>query len=195
MKIMALKQLQQANPTMYDPIKIDTVALQELGWSNPEQFFAPPQAQQAPPPEMVKMQVEAKAKETDSQARMIKAQADAKLADAKAGEIASGGGDKAKGLAAAGPSPLDEIKAKTALMDAHTNAKRAEIERAKLAFDDANDQEDRASKEKLELLQMGKEMILHPQEAPIAEQFVDKAEGPSKGKKALENPRPADKKD
>jgi len=51
MKITALKQLQQANPSMYDPIAIDVAALQAIGWSNPSQFMAPPNAQASPPPE------------------------------------------------------------------------------------------------------------------------------------------------
>ena len=49
MKIIALKQLQSGNPTMYDPIAIDTAAMQAMGWSNPQQFFAPPAAQAAAP--------------------------------------------------------------------------------------------------------------------------------------------------
>ena len=42
MKIMGLKQLQAGNPSLYDPIAIDTAALQAMGWSNPEQFMVPP---------------------------------------------------------------------------------------------------------------------------------------------------------
>ena len=75
MKIMALKQLQQSNPSMYDPIAIDTAALQAIGWSNPSQFLAPPNAQAAPPPEMQQMQSKMAAEQKDSQARMMMAQA------------------------------------------------------------------------------------------------------------------------
>ena len=52
MKIMALKELQKQNPTMYDPIAIDTAALQAIGWSNPQQFLLPVEAQGKMPPEM-----------------------------------------------------------------------------------------------------------------------------------------------
>jgi hypothetical protein len=62
MKIMALKQLQAAQPGLYDPIAVDMAALQAIGWNNPTQFMAPPNAQGAPPPEMMKMQADAKAK-------------------------------------------------------------------------------------------------------------------------------------
>ena len=36
MKIVALKQIQAQNPTLYDPIAIDKAALQAVGWSNPD---------------------------------------------------------------------------------------------------------------------------------------------------------------
>jgi hypothetical protein len=182
MKVMALKQLQAANPTMYDPIKIDTVAMQAMGWSNPEQFFAPPQAQQAPPPEMQKMQAEAQAKTLDSQARMITAKA--KEAEIQAKIQQMGHETAQKGLAAGqnGPTDLDKVKVQTALMDAHTRAKLAEMKRGETLLRDANDQEDRASREKLELLELGKELVLHPENAPVANPLVDEAEGKSEGK-------------
>lgn len=87
MKIMALKQLQAANPTMYDPIAVDKAALQAIGWNNPEQFMAPPEAQGKAPPEMQKAQAELALKKQDLdtkafaakgkvQADMMRAQAD-----------------------------------------------------------------------------------------------------------------------
>jgi hypothetical protein len=180
LKVAALKQLQAASQSLYDPIAIDTLALQTLGWSNPQQFFAPPQAQQQPPPEMVKMQQEGQAALLKGQASMVKAQADSAVAKAKVAEIGQGG---EKGLAAAGPTPIDFMKAKATLMDANTRSRQVDVKRAEVALNDANSQEERQSKEKLELLQMGKEMILHPEEAPIAEQFADKAEGAAAGGK------------
>lgn len=50
MKVMGLKQLSAGNP-MYDPIAVDTACLQAMGWSNPNQFFAPPQAMGKPSPD------------------------------------------------------------------------------------------------------------------------------------------------
>ena len=52
MKVVALKQIQGQNPSLYDPIAIDTAALQAIGWSNPEQFMAPMSSQGKMPPEM-----------------------------------------------------------------------------------------------------------------------------------------------
>ena len=191
MKIMALKQLQSASPTLYDPIAIDTAALQAMGWSDPEQFFAPPQAQSNPPPEMVKMQQEGQAKLQDSQSKMIMAQAKVAEVKAKTAEMqinASRSGDNQN-------MPMEAAKAKAALMDADTRAKEAELKRGDIALRDAQEQEDRASREKVELLEMAKELILHPQEAPIAGAAVGSIEkgqnnpgesenGPEKSEKA-----------
>jgi hypothetical protein len=68
------------------------------------------------------------------------------------------------------------MKAHADLMDAQTRAKGLEVKRAEVAFKDANAQEDRQSKEKMELLEIGKEVVLHPQEAAVAEPFVKAAD-------------------
>ena len=83
MKIMALKQLQQQNQSMYDPLAIDRVAIQALGWGNPDQFFAPPSAQQQPPPEVLQGMEELKIKHQDADARTLLAQSKAKEVNAK----------------------------------------------------------------------------------------------------------------
>ena len=113
MKIMAMKQLQAANPGMYDAKAIDLAAMKAIGWSNPEQFMAKPEQQAQIPPEMQKVMAEvqilkqeADAKsmvaqasvqeaQTDAQARMMDAQTKQMLAQAKMIEAQSkaGGGD------------------------------------------------------------------------------------------------------
>jgi len=80
-KVMALKQLQGLSPSLYDPIAVDTAALQALGWNNPEQFFVPPSAMNKPPLEVQQGMEELKLKQGDQQlkreALQQKAQADA----------------------------------------------------------------------------------------------------------------------
>ena len=97
MKVAALKQLSAASPALYDPIAVDTAALQALGWTNPTQFLAPQTG--APPPEMIqaqaKMQNEAMSAQSrmlDSQTRAKQGEADAALAMARAKEILSKAG-------------------------------------------------------------------------------------------------------
>ena len=83
MKIVALKQIQAQNPTLYDPIAIDKAALQAVGWSNPEQFMIPPSAQGSPPPEMQKQMAELQIKKQDSDAKLMTAKGKLALDQAK----------------------------------------------------------------------------------------------------------------
>jgi hypothetical protein len=75
MKIMALKQLQAANPSLYDAVAIDRAALQAIGWNNPEQFMAPQDKQATPPPEVLKGMAEMQIKKQDADVRMMTAKA------------------------------------------------------------------------------------------------------------------------
>ena len=44
LKMMALKQLQQLQPEMYDARKVDEIILRSLGFDDPQEFFVPPAA-------------------------------------------------------------------------------------------------------------------------------------------------------
>ena len=87
MKVAALKQLQAGNQSLYDPIAIDTAALQALGFNNPQQFFAPPSAMAKPPPELQQAQAELALKNKTADTAAMKAQSDAQLNQARAQEI------------------------------------------------------------------------------------------------------------
>ncbi len=166
MKVYALKQLQASNPSMYDPIAIDTVALQTIGWSNPEQFFVPPSAMQQPPPEMqeiiAKMQVEKQ-----------KADADTAVAHAKVAEVqakAAQGGFARQGLGAAAPQPQqpdpnDTTAAHVKVMDAQTNRLETILKAKEMAANHQDEALDRQSKEKIALLDMAREIMREPQDA------------------------------
>ena len=82
-KVMALKQLQTLQPALYDPIAVDTAALQALGWNNPEQFFVPPTAMNKPPPEMLQAMEELKLKQGKLQLEQQKQQSDQAVAQGK----------------------------------------------------------------------------------------------------------------
>lgn len=49
MKAVAIKQLQAMNPQLYDAKMVDTRILNMIGFSNPEELFAPPMPPGAPP--------------------------------------------------------------------------------------------------------------------------------------------------
>lgn len=149
MKIMALKQLQAGNPALYDAKAIDLAALKAMGWSNPEQFLAPPESQNQIPPEMQKameeikiLKQEADAKtmvaqasveeaKVDGQARMSDAQtkqllAQAKMLEAQAKAGAQGEGDE---------GGYRNVDAEAKMMDAETRRKDLELKAFKMGVD------------------------------------------------------------
>jgi hypothetical protein len=178
-KIMALKELQAANPSMYDPIAIDTAALKAIGWSNPQQFLAPPQAQGKPPPELQKIIAEMQIKKQDADARMI----DAKSREAKTkAEIEKMGMDAqhmaAGGLAAGGDgskqvdTPVDQMLAQADMMDAQTRQADVQLKAQYHAAEDRNRDLDRQSRERIQLLNLAKDVMLHPGAGPEAARDV-----------------------
>lgn len=156
LKIAAMLQLYQIFPNLFDPIKLATMAIQDgIGYANPQQFFAPPEAMGAPLPDQQQKTADAQAKTTDSQARMIMAQARAQEVQAKTQEIAQGG-DR-KGLA--GPTSVDVLNAQARMIDAQTKAKALNVDRADIALKDANSQEDRQSNQKIEAMRLAREIV------------------------------------
>ena len=164
MKITALKQLQQANPSMYDPIAIDVAALQAIGWSNPSQFMAPPNAQASPPPELVQAQAKMKNDEMTAQARMMEAQARAAEIQAKiqSGALAPKQENPEMGQAALNAAQADLINAQT---------KRSEIgvRHQERMVEDQNRDLDRQSRERVAMLQLARDLVMHPEQAKAVE--------------------------
>jgi len=179
MKITALKQLQAANPSMYDPIAIDTAALQAIGWSNPSQFMAPPQAQKNPPPEMVQAIAKVQNDTKTADARMLEAQARMAETQAKiqSGAFApkqpqqGGGLDPQQGQAAL-------IKAQADLMNAQTKAGEVGIRHQERMADDENRDLDRQSRERIAMLNLARDIVMHPE----AEKELQPLIGPSERK-------------
>jgi hypothetical protein len=161
MKIYALKQLQAANPSMYDPIAIDRAALQALGWANPEQFMAPPSAQGQMPPEMQEKMVIAQQKQQELQQKGALAASKAKLDQARAAEIA------AKIGATGQPDVKDravQMAAKARLLDSETKAKQLGVHHQEVLLEDKNRQLDRQAKERSQVIDLMKEQLIHPAE-------------------------------
>lgn len=156
MKIMALKQLQAAQPGLYDPIAVDTAALQAIGWNNPTQFMAPPNAQGAPPPEMLKMQADAKAKDLTAQARMLDAQTKAQKSQADV-----------------------QIAMQKLSTDAHLGVAKAQLDAHKVETDaslageevDAK-LDDKLTKERIQLVDLAQNLAVHPYSAALVEPLV-----------------------
>lgn len=137
MKVMALKQLQAANPALYDEVAIDKAALQSIGWSNPEQFLKPESQRNQPSPEFLKGVEEIKIAHQKADADTMKAQA----AMIKAKQPAAPTG-------VAGPTQPDPIK----LLSEQNKQRQMELSAQR---DQANDQNRDLDREKdLQLEQM-----------------------------------------
>lgn len=153
MKVMALKQLQQGNPSMYNAQAIDLAAMRAIGWSNPEQFLAPPEQQNQMPPEMIKameelkiLQQEAQAKsavaqasiadsQSEAQARMMDAETRRILAEAKVEETRM----KAQGQ----EDPAKELEAQAKMMEAQNRRDKLDLEAQKMGLDSEHRDADR----------------------------------------------------
>ena len=162
MKVGALLALSQMAPSLYDPISLHQTAIRSLGFGNPEEFMAPPSAMANPPPELVKMQQEGAAKLQEAQAKTMLAQAKMHETVAKAeNEKAKVLVDASKGNGKGRLEPLEAVKAKTALMDAQTRAKEADVKHADAALSAHERAEDRRSKEHLATMSLAKDVLLH----------------------------------
>ena len=155
MKIVALKQLQQASPNLYDPIKVDSAALNAIGWANPQEFFVPPAAQQAPPPQLIQAQTQmanetktADAKTAEAQARVTEAQA--RDLEAKAKVAMGHFAPKGESAPAAGPegdTPVDIALAQAKILDSHTKAREVSVHEKEAEVENENRDKDREAKE------------------------------------------------
>ena len=180
MKVMALKQIQAQNPSMYDPIAIDTAALQAVGWTNPEQFMIPASAQGTPPPEMqqkiAEMQIKKQEADTKSQLAQGKLQLDQARAQLDMAKLQMELQGKAQGGLVAPPEKSDHEKnvdgidliIKEKLADAkvmETKIKAAEMQQK--AQNDkitaALKQEDMLAKERIQMIDLAQNIAVHPE--------------------------------
>lgn len=140
MKVMALKQLQQGSPSLYDPIAVDTEALRTIGWSNPEQFMVPPEAAANPPPELQQAMSKIENDRMRAEADMIRAQADVQ---AKAGQLQS------------------------QMFRDQLDAQKLQSEIGVTQGTLSEKQKDRLSKERIQLIDLAQNLAVHPESAPL----------------------------
>jgi len=192
MKIMGLKQLQAANPSLYDPIAIDTAALQAMGWSNPQQFMVPPGALAAkPPPEQQAIQKMLEIKQKEADAKMLTAQANAaqkgqgqpqdpmmqQLEAAKTqAEIANiqaqaqKTGAEAAQLGAQQPGQeMDPLK----MMDMQLRQQEMDIKQQDMQLDAINRKRDRESRERLAAVRLAEDIAKNPAGMPVIESVLE----------------------
>ena len=188
MKVMALKQLQAANPTMYDPIAVDRMALQSIGWSNPEQFMVPPQAmgQQNNPEAQAKM-ADLQIKKQDSDTKLMLAKAKVALDGAKLHMDNNKASLEAhKTFSAGGVVPPSDHEKQVDAIDLIIKEKLADakvdelkIKAAELAQKAKNDdinaklkQEDILAKERIQMIDLAQNIAVHPESDPAVHQLL-----------------------
>lgn len=146
MKVAALKQLVAQNPSLYDPIAVDTAALQALGWSNPQQFMVPAAAQGNPPPELLETMANIENDKKNSEARMLDAVTRAKETDA---DIA-----------------LKMAKAQADAQKVEGGVSEADV--LKMQSDHMN----RLSNERVQLIDLAQDVVQHPEAAGLIEPLI-----------------------
>jgi hypothetical protein len=160
MKAQGLLLLSAASPSIYDPIAVHKLAIRTLGFNNPEQYMAPISAMGQPPPQLVEMQ---------TKLQIAKQEADAKttVANAKAAEMqakaAQGGFSRLPQQA----SPYEGVEARAKLMDAETKRADLHIKREDMMTQAHESALDRQSRERLELLDLAREVLSNPQAAAM----------------------------
>jgi hypothetical protein len=163
MKVLALKQLVASNPALYDPIAVDTAALQALGWSNPQQFMIPPSAQGKPPPELMQAIAKAQNDKSNADARMLDSQTRAAESQARL-EIDRQRLEMEMGKNQGDPAKMAQIE-----------TQRMEIQQREkdTMFDAINRKRDRESRERLAAIKLAEELMRNPQGLPLAQQVLD----------------------
>lgn len=168
MKIMALKQLQAANPSMYDPMAIDLAAMKAMGWSNPEQFMAQNAGQPQIPPEAQAKMAELKIKQQDADTRAMVAQAQVQK------DVAEFQQDRV-----ADPMKMADLQVKDKEIDQRALDTK---------LDAVNRQRDRESRERLAAVRLAEDIAKNPSALPIVDQIIDR--GMLERLKAQEQPLP-----
>ena len=188
MKVMALKQLQATNPAMYDPIAVDRMALQAIGWSNPEQFMVPPEAmgQQSNPEAQAKM-AEIQIKKQDADTRLMLAKGKVALDGAQLHMDNNKAGLEAHKTFTQGGvmAPSDHEKQKDGIdliiKEKLADAKLAEvkIKAAELAQKAQNDkvtaelkQADMIAKERIQMIDLAQNIAVHPESDPAVHELL-----------------------
>ena len=187
MKVMALKQLQAANPSMYNSMEIDMAAMKAMGWSNPEQFLAPPAPPQLPP-EIQVLQEQNAIKKQEADTKTMLAQAKIAEVQSKIGSPQDSAPDPDKIIdmrlkeqemqQKMIESQIKQMEIEERLREAQINAatdradaamrmRESTIKEREDRFEAANRQRDRESKERLAAVKLATDIAKNPESADV----------------------------
>jgi hypothetical protein len=188
MKVVALKQIVAQNPTLYDPIAVDKVSLQAVGWSNPEQFMIPPEAQGQMPPEMQQAMAKLQIDKQKADAQMLSAQSKAKADDVKAtlemakmhAENGSEEAPESNELSEHEKQVnIEDLRIKKQLadakmLDAKTKAAGLGVQMQKDRADNMMDQQEMVAKERIQAIDLAQNLAVHPESELVVENLLSK---------------------
>jgi len=163
MKVSALMEMSQANPTLYDTMAVNLAALKAFGWSNPEQFLLSAEKRGQLPPELQNAAQELKIMQQEVQAKTLDAQSKAELAKANIAKIQS-----EIGMGQQGTPPDRQAMAEMQFQHKELNAKAQETQ-----VDALNRQRDRESRERLAAVRLAEKMADNPAGIPIVHQMIE----------------------
>jgi hypothetical protein len=163
MKVSALMEMSQANPSLYDTMAVNIAALKAFGWSNPEQFILPEDKRGQLPPELQNAAQELKLMGQEVQAKTLDAQTKAELAKANIAKIQS-----EIGMGQQGTPPDPQAMAEMQFQHKELEAKATETQ-----VDALNRQRDRESRERLAAVRLAEKMADNPAGIPIVHQMIE----------------------
>lgn len=163
MKAMAIKQLQGANPVLYDAKKVDIRVMSMLGIDDPDDLFAPPAPPMGPPPDprlmvaginaqLKQAEIAARSQETDK-----KLQAQLAIAQMRQ-QVPTTPGVPAQ--------PAIDPKLAVAALN-------AQVRQAEIAANAVDKEKDRDIKLMIEKLKLAGNLAVHPTSERLVEEFLD----------------------
>lgn len=177
MKTVALVQLAQQAPELFDAEAVNRQAVRTIGY-DPAEFVKKPDGTM--PPEAQKEIAELKVKQTSADANMLKAQADAGLKKAqsiKAIKEAQQGPDPQN------PDPADMINAQAALMSAQNDRadqaikqQELQVDNKDITMDGQNRAAERESRENMALLKLQEDQAQREHDIEMQKMDMEKIE-------------------
>ena len=153
-KAIALKQLAQQNPQLYNMQEVDRRILEMVNIEDIDALWNP-QPPQGPQPDPIQMQ--------EAQAKMIMAQAKQAEVQIKGQEAQQKGQlDQAKIQAEMGKAGMDPVEKKVKLMDAQTQRAQAKVKALEAVASIQNKKKERESKERIEMMRLAQSELVHP---------------------------------
>jgi hypothetical protein len=174
MKVEALGRIAQAAPPgMFDPIRVAKMQVRAIGYSNPEQYLAPPESMGKPTPEQQNDQAEVQVKQALAEVQKMKASTDAQKTqiDMQKTQAEIQGMQQSQGLGAArlqmdqANSDVDnKVKVVKTQMDAALKNREVDAK-----------SEQGLLEERLQLIDVAQNLAVHPESGHMVEPLLQPA--------------------